>query len=462
MRSAQTRCGSGGRTRHEFIWANPIGAAIFGAKSPAALAERRFDRGHPVAAQIARLAATLPHASSPRLERLRGFGAGPWRMLLCACSRIALTDRSPAILVVATEPAGPNLSLADRVRRLFADEEAPVAVFSGDGALLHATSGMVPELGGARSLAALGAGGLAAEALSDGRAEGHMGAGKVVIERLGANGSAVLVAVFAPQPVRWPMVAHAATASEVAPPAPPGGAGRGSLDAPPPLATAPLGATAQAPRVARLRGRGEVALLRRRRVSAPAQPDVAPAPAPATSVAEQRRTPLRFVWQMDPDGRFTIGPGEFTELIGRRPAAEYSAVHGPTSPPSLRSIRKVRSHARSPRARPGAASWSPGRSTARPNVSLVELSGLPVFDRDRDFRGYRGFGVCRDIARVHALMLARRAAPAAGAAPDMKAVEPVAEETPPPASGRRSPSFPLHRMSCRSGEPLRPRASRRR
>src|SRR4029078_12131152 len=30
----------------------------------------------------------------------------------------------------------------------------------------------------------------------------------------------------------------------------------------------------------------------------------------------------------------------------------------------------------------------------------VELSGLPIFDRERNFKGYRGFGVCRDAARV--------------------------------------------------------------
>jgi uncharacterized protein (DUF2461 family) len=34
----------------------------------------------------------------------------------------------------------------------------------------------------------------------------------------------------------------------------------------------------------------------------------------------------------------------------------------------------------------------------------VELSGLPIYDRDRLFRGYRGFGVCRDIARIDNLM----------------------------------------------------------
>src|SRR5262249_42846127 len=77
------------------IWANPTGAAIFDSESAAALTQRRFDRGHAAASQIARLAASLPHASAPRLERPRGFGAGPWRMLLCACSPIPLTTPTP-------------------------------------------------------------------------------------------------------------------------------------------------------------------------------------------------------------------------------------------------------------------------------------------------------------------------------------------------------------------------------
>ena len=42
----------------------------------------------------------------------------------------------------------------------------------------------------------------------------------------------------------------------------------------------------------------------------------------------------------------------------------------------------------------------------------VELSGLPVFDRDREFRGYRGFGVCRDVERINALARERRERPA--------------------------------------------------
>jgi PAS domain S-box-containing protein len=33
----------------------------------------------------------------------------------------------------------------------------------------------------------------------------------------------------------------------------------------------------------------------------------------------------------------------------------------------------------------------------------IEMSGLPVFDRDRQFRGFRGFGICRDSERLEAI-----------------------------------------------------------
>ena len=50
-----------------------------------------------------------------------------------------------------------------------------------------------------------------------------------------------------------------------------------------------------------------------------------------------------------------------------------------------------------------------------PDRLTVELSGLPAFDRDRQFRGYRGFGVCRDINRLNALARMRAAVPAPSA-----------------------------------------------
>src|SRR5580692_6510446 len=56
------------------LWSNAAGAALFGAADISALMQRRFDSANPTAAQIIRLANTLPSAGSPRLERLRGFG----------------------------------------------------------------------------------------------------------------------------------------------------------------------------------------------------------------------------------------------------------------------------------------------------------------------------------------------------------------------------------------------------
>ncbi len=37
----------------------------------------------------------------------------------------------------------------------------------------------------------------------------------------------------------------------------------------------------------------------------------------------------------------------------------------------------------------------------------IEMSGLPVFDRDRQFAGFRGFGICRDMDKLAALERAR-------------------------------------------------------
>ncbi len=117
------------------LWANPVGSAVLDAPTPAALCERRFDPHHPAASQIARLAGSLRVGSQARLERLRGFATGFGRMLMCACSRIALPDHTAGILVVAIEPAGPALTLAERVRRLYEGTGSAVAAFTPDGAL---------------------------------------------------------------------------------------------------------------------------------------------------------------------------------------------------------------------------------------------------------------------------------------------------------------------------------------
>ncbi len=101
------------------LWANVVGAAIFDAGNAGEAAARRFDTTHPANVEITRLAAILPPPGQARLERLRGFGASFGRALACVCSRVVLGDDA-AILVAANEPAGPALSLHERVGRLFA------------------------------------------------------------------------------------------------------------------------------------------------------------------------------------------------------------------------------------------------------------------------------------------------------------------------------------------------------
>jgi PAS domain S-box-containing protein len=129
--------------------------------------------------------------------------------------------------------------------------------------------------------------------------------------------------------------------------------------------------------------------------------------APAGRAALQRRYPLRFVWQIGPDDGFTIGSDEFIALAGPQTAAvlgrpwhEIAAALG--LDPEGRIAGSLASH----------DTWS-GLTVAWPADDTaerltVELSGLPVFDRDRRFRGYRGFGVCRDLPRLSALAQARR------------------------------------------------------
>src|SRR3954468_21797286 len=76
------------RDATQVLWANPTGAAIFGAPTAVALATRKFDASHPAAAQVVRLAATLPGKGARRLERLRRFGAGIGRALTCHCASV--------------------------------------------------------------------------------------------------------------------------------------------------------------------------------------------------------------------------------------------------------------------------------------------------------------------------------------------------------------------------------------
>jgi len=379
------------------IWANPVGAAIFGAATPAAISTRRFGADHPGAVQIARLARTLRMGAPPRLERLREFGAGLGRPLTCACTHVLLADGRDTILVVATERAGPDLPLAERARRLICDGDAAVAAFAATGELLAASDSARPHLQGAASLDALGAQALAGEAL----ARGHASDTVLAIDRIGADASTVLVASFAtPTPAVDSPAPVAAPAAEA-----------------PIASTQPDASSPEAP-VEALEVEATVAApAPEAPIAAPAAFGEAGAPAPVET-ASTRRHPLRFVWQMDEAGRFTVDADEFAALAGARTA---HAIGQPWM--DVAAELGLDPTGQVTRALATRDTWS-GVSVAWPvddstEPLTVELSGLPVFDRERTFRGYRGFGVCRDIGRLAALAQ-RRQAPAQP--------KPVAEE----------------------------------
>ncbi len=127
------------------------------------------------------------------------------------------------------------------------------------------------------------------------------------------------------------------------------------------------------------------------------------------AVVEERRHPLRFVWQMDPEGRFTIDSPEFIALMGPRTAALMGQPW-----PFIASVMTLDPEGQVARAVSTRATWSGVSVFWRIDGSAerlaVELSGLPVFDRERTYRGYRGFGVCREVARINAIAHARRTA----------------------------------------------------
>jgi signal transduction histidine kinase len=387
------------------LWANAVGAAIFGAANAAEVGAVRSGALDAAATQISRIAATLGPAGQDRLERLRGFGAGFGRALLCSCARLALPDGSAAVLVAATEAAGPALPLRERVRRILPDNEFAYAAFSPDGALIHANTVAPPRLGGAATLSALGADALAATALATGYASGatRLGGavGEVSVCRLGKDESRVLV-----------------------------------LTLPPPgEAVAEMGAPQDSERVLHASVFEAAAPVPLSQV--PAAPPPSHQIDTAVESTAERRHPLRFVWQMDAADRFMVGSDEFIELVGPRTIAACGRAWS-----EIATELKLDPDHQVARAVATRETWS-GIEISWPVEDTserlpVELSGLPVFDRERTFQGYRGFGVCRDLVRINELARARRSQPIgfmpAPSAPHTAASDSAPSAAPEPAA----------------------------
>ncbi|HEV8466628.1 MAG TPA: PAS domain-containing protein [Pseudolabrys sp.] len=322
------------------LWANSTGASIFDAASPMAAAATRFGPRHTAAAQISRLAATLPQGNSPRLERLRGFGARFGGMLVCLCSRITLADNTTAILVISTERAGDDIALPERARRLLADVQQPAAIFTADGELMEAQPAGTALIGNRRDLIALGAEKLAREASLNGTAEGETLAGHASLFKLGAGPTFGLLVVFS---------GHATTSD--------------TEHASPKAATTPA------------------------------------VPSPPTLEVRPQYAPVRFVWQTDSGARFTLASLEFADLLGPKTATLLGhAWNDIARTLNLDPQDQIASALTARETFSGIVLFWPLDDFDE--RLAVEMSGLPVFDRDRKFKGFRGFGICRDFTRL--------------------------------------------------------------
>src|ERR1700689_4123399 len=179
------------------LWANPVGAKLFGVANGATLARKTFGPADPQRRQGAQLAARLPHAEAVRLERLRGFGAPLGALATCGCARLEFSDGSHGILVVGVEASRRAMPLVERLQRLVEGIDHPIAAFARDGVFIGASDAARPLLG-FRNLSEAGLDEARSKALEQGRVETPVGIGQMVLQRVGSGADVGLVALIAP------------------------------------------------------------------------------------------------------------------------------------------------------------------------------------------------------------------------------------------------------------------------
>jgi signal transduction histidine kinase len=342
------------------LWANAAGASLFNAANVAELTARHFGPSDAERQQVIRLAETLANDGAPRLERLRVFGAGLlMQPLVCSCSRLPIDDETTAILISGVEPLRPALSLDDRVRQLTQGDGA-LASFTIAGDLVFATEPARQLLSSASNIAAIEASALATDAISQGRATGTIPLGPVVIWRVGRDAETLLI-------VRFDVMRA-----------------QPSTDSPDQALAGPTN-YGYAENISQA-----IALAK-------------------SSAIPPRRHPLRFVWELDPEQHFTVKSDEFLALAGAATAQKNGALWGEICAslnidPYQQVSNAIATH----------DTWSGivlSWPTATGGHVRVELSGLPVFDRQRQFGGYRGFGVCRDTPQLARLTMLESSKP---------------------------------------------------
>lgn len=347
--------------------------------------------------QVAQLAGRLSLKGATRLDRLRGFGAALGQLMTCACTRIEMPGAAAVMMVAMDAAAQAPLPLAARLQFLVdAIDEAALIVLP-DGALAAANQPARDLVGNTKTLGDLdlepskgvifAAPSLVLDA--DGRRFGF--------HRLGSGPETAALALVTAIP------AEPETPAESEVPADMVAANDRILNEP--LIDEP--AFEQGPVVVCTEAEasdldpetlmtdhgpsGEIGGQPAATVPAATTDHSASArPVPRASAVV---TPLRFVWQTDQAGHFTLTSNAFLHAAGPRTASMLGRSFG-----EIAEALDLDPQGRIAETMSRRETWS-GIAVAWPldtgTTATVELSGVPTYDTDRAFAGYRGFGLCR-------------------------------------------------------------------
>lgn len=311
------------------LFANPAGLKLTGAATLNEAANVEATALGPVAEAAMQLAAQLPSAGTPRLQRLKLVGASFMQPQTFAFSRFALTDGNEAVLAAGLDAGREKTPpLSHAVNALLDHERDAFALYDLDGNLIEASPLAALAIGEATTLQEINpAAAIALDALRAGKTEGlSFGALNILLRRIGtkANGAILAFLADAEQP-------EAETMPE----------------------------------------------------------------AVEETLDESKPAPARFVWRTNKDGIISSVSPELAAAVGGANAdivgLDWTVATEKIGIGRAGDVAKAVSRH---------DTWSgvtvlwpiTGRAQARP----VDLAALPVFDRERRFQGYRGFGVFRD------------------------------------------------------------------
>lgn len=359
------------------LWANPAGAAVFGATSARTLVASPLEPADPHRRQVVQLASAITN-TTPRLQRLHGFGAPLGGLMTCACSRLELAGSGSRILIVALEPHGAAMAPEEQLKRLVEGNPAPVAAFAADGAIAAVSDAAAAALAHFQNLAQIDPSDARAAALQNGAAKIAGATGEMRLLRIGQGNHRALLAVLT---------------ADFSPP--------DAGEAVKPAAEIPSEPASSVPAQTTTEPESE-------RPAAPSADEISA----ASDIAEEirlvaQRHPLRFLWQISADGRFSLGYDEFSRLTGFATTAAFGRPWGEINAEfDLDPDGRVAEAIATQDTWSGIViQWPVDGSALR---LAVELSAIPVFDRDQRFAGYRGFGVCHDLEGLARLSGIRR------------------------------------------------------